>query len=97
MAGLYCDITLLAKVGKETATNTISRQAILYSSSGLMFSAQTTAFFRYGICDNAGFVYLLKGFHLIVPDGFIHTHSQNKQRKEGRDIEIWRETERPNN
>lgn len=41
MAGLYCDITLLARVGKETATNTISRQAILYSSSGLMFSAQT--------------------------------------------------------
>lgn len=41
MAGLYCDITLLASVGKETATNTISRQAILYSSSGLMFSAQT--------------------------------------------------------
>lgn len=40
MAGLYCDITLLASVGKETATNTISRQAILYSSSGLMFSAQ---------------------------------------------------------
>ena len=41
MAGLYCDITLLASVGKETATNTISRQAILYSSSGLMFSAHT--------------------------------------------------------
>lgn len=40
MAGLYCDITLLASVGKETATNTISRQAILYSSSGLMFSAE---------------------------------------------------------
>lgn len=40
MAGLYCDITLLASVGKETATNTISRQAILYSSSGLMFSAK---------------------------------------------------------
>lgn len=39
MAGLYCDITLLASVGRETATNTISRQAILYSSSGLMFSA----------------------------------------------------------
>lgn len=43
MAGLYCDITLLASVGKETATNTISRQAILYSSSGLMFSAQTVS------------------------------------------------------
>lgn len=42
MAGLYCDITLLASVGKETATNTISRQAILYSSSGLMFSAETS-------------------------------------------------------
>ena len=41
MAGLYCDITLLASVGKETATNTISRQAILYSSSGLMFSEDT--------------------------------------------------------
>lgn len=40
MAGLYWDITLLASVGKETATKTISRQAILYSSSGLMFSAQ---------------------------------------------------------
>lgn len=40
MAGLYWDITLLASVGNETATNTISRQAILYSSSGLMFSAQ---------------------------------------------------------
>lgn len=39
MAGLYCDITLLASVGNETATKTISRQAILYSSSGLMFSA----------------------------------------------------------
>lgn len=38
MAGLYWDITLLAKVGKETATKTIRRQAILYSSSGLMFS-----------------------------------------------------------
>lgn len=38
MAGLYWDITLLAKVGKETATNTMRRQAILYSSSGLMFS-----------------------------------------------------------
>lgn len=43
MAGLYCDITLLASVGRETATNTISRQAILYSSSGLMFSAQTVS------------------------------------------------------
>lgn len=43
MAGLYCDITLLASVGKETATNTMSRQAILYSSSGLMFSAQTVS------------------------------------------------------
>lgn len=43
MAGLYCDMTLLASVGRETATNTMSRQAILYSSSGLMFSAQTRA------------------------------------------------------
>lgn len=41
MAGLYCDITLLASVGKETATNTISRHAILYSSSGLLFSANS--------------------------------------------------------
>lgn len=46
MAGLYCDITLLANVGKETATNTISRQAILYSSSGLMFSAQREVLLR---------------------------------------------------
>lgn len=38
MAGLYWDMTLLAKVGKDTATKTMSRQAILYSSSGLMFS-----------------------------------------------------------
>lgn len=38
MAGLYWDITLLAKVGKDTATKTMRRQAILYSSSGLMFS-----------------------------------------------------------
>lgn len=48
MAGLYCDITLLASVGRETATNTISRQAILYSSSGLMFSARTQERFRHG-------------------------------------------------
>lgn len=38
IAGLYCDITLLARVGMETATKTINRQAILYSSSGLIFS-----------------------------------------------------------
>lgn len=43
MAGLYWDMTLLASVGSETATNTIRRQAILYSSSGLMFSAEGTS------------------------------------------------------
>lgn len=58
MAGLYCDITLLASVGKETATNTISRQAILYSSSGLMFSAETsvlthhTCLHTHSMCKN---------------------------------------------
>lgn len=38
MAGLYWDMTLLASVGRETATKTMRRQAILYSSSGLIFS-----------------------------------------------------------
>lgn len=55
MAGLYCDITLLANVGKETATKTISRQAILYSSSGLMFSAQTQALVRHVVFDISAF------------------------------------------
>lgn len=55
MAGLYWDITLLASVGKETATKTISRQAILYSSSGLMFSAQRDkSFYTSGMPSNTG-------------------------------------------
>lgn len=60
MAGLYCDITLLASVGKETATKTISRQAILYSSSGLMFSAQAQNYIVSVFCPVAACFYQIR-------------------------------------